>query len=229
MDRPDILLVDDDESLNRLVHQYLDNQGFAVRIVTDGEQAIEQILHTDPDLVILDIMLPGADGLSVCRAVRPHYPGPILMLTALDDDIDEVAGLETGADDYLAKPVRPRVLLARIRALLRRKDNNNSSSNQQVITIGELSISRSAMTVRLAGQLIAVTDSEFELLWLLASHRGQILSRDEINQRLRGLEHDGLDRTIDLRISRLRKKLEDDPKEPALIKSVRGKGYMVPL
>ncbi len=228
MDRPDILLVDDDESLNRLVHQYLDNQGFAVRSVTDGEQAIEQILTSNPDLVILDIMLPGADGLSVCRAVRPHYPGPILMLTALDNDIDEVAGLETGADDYLAKPVRPRVLLARIRALLRRGTASDTRTDQQIVTAGEVTISRSAMSVHRAGQAISLTDAEFELLWLLASHGGQILSRDEINQQLRGLEHDGLDRTIDLRISRLRKKLHDDPREPAIIKSVRGKGYIFP-
>lgn len=226
---PDILLVDDDESLNRLVHQYLTNQGLGVRIVTDGEQAIEQILSTNPDLVILDIMLPGADGLSVCRAVRPGYAGPILMLTALGDDIDEVAGLETGADDYLAKPVRPRVLLARIRALLRRNAaSETTTTHQETISVGDIAISRSAMSVQKSGHAISLTDSEFDLLWLLMSKAGQILSRDDINQQLRGLEHDGLDRTIDLRISRLRKKLDDDPKEPTIIKSVRGKGYIFP-
>ncbi len=227
---PDILLVDDDESLNRLVHQYLTNQGLGVRIVTDGEQAIEQILSSSPDLVILDIMLPGADGLSVCRAVRPGYAGPILMLTALGDDIDEVAGLETGADDYLAKPVRPRVLLARIRALLRRNAvSETTTTHQETISVGDIAISRSAMSVQKSGHAISLTDSEFDLLWLLMSKAGQILSRDDINQQLRGLEHDGLDRTIDLRISRLRKKLDDDPKEPTIIKSVRGKGYIFPL
>lgn len=227
MNSPEILLVDDDESLNRLVHQYLTNQGLAVTIVTDGERAITEILSNRPDLVILDIMLPGADGLSVCRAVRPGYNGPILMLTALGDDIDEVAGLETGADDYLAKPVRPRVLLARIRALLRRGDRREPDP-ATAIRIGDVSISRSSMSVQRGERQINLTDAEFELLWLLASQRGHILSRDDINRQLRGLEHDGLDRTIDLRVSRLRKKLGDDPREPAMIKSVRGKGYLVP-
>lgn len=225
----EIMLVDDDESLNRLVEQYLQNQGFNVNVVTNGEVAIERIRNDRPDLVILDIMLPGTDGLSVCRQVRPEYHGPVLMLTALGDDIDEVAGLETGADDYLAKPVRPRVLLARIRALLRRQQAAvaaPASTAPDTLSHAEITISRSAMSVTKGGKLIAVTDAEFDLLWLLASRAGEILSRDEIYQSLRGLDHDGQDRAIDLRISRLRKKLGDDPRTPNLIKSVRGKGYI---
>lgn len=229
-----ILLVDDDESLNRLVHQYLEGQGFEVVVETDGSLAEARILELDPDLVILDVMLPGSDGLSICRKVRPRYHGPVLMLTALGDDIDEVAGLETGADDYLAKPVRPRVLLARIRALLRRQqkaivDPQMPADGDNDIVIHDVSISRTSRSVTRDGKSIVLTDAEFELLWLLASRAGQLLSRDEINQNLRGLEHDGMDRTIDLRISRLRKKLGDDSKEREIIKSVRGKGYLYSL
>ena len=229
-----ILLVDDDESLNRLVHQYLDGQGFHVVVETDGTAAQSRIIDLNPDLVILDIMLPGSDGLSVCRKVRPDYHGPILMLTALGDDIDEVAGLETGADDYLAKPVRPRVLLARIRALLRRHSSSpvqsvTTTSTDKEISINGITISQTSRSVFNNGDTVTLTDAEFELLWLLASQAGQLLSRDDINRELRGLEHDGMDRTIDLRISRLRKKLGDDSKEPAIIKSVRGKGYLYSL
>jgi DNA-binding response OmpR family regulator len=250
-----ILLIDDDESLNDLVEQYLTGQGFSVTTITDGTGAAASIIEHNPDLVILDIMLPGADGLSICRQVRPQYEGPVLMLTALGDDIDEVAGLETGADDYLSKPVRPRVLLARIRALLRRHERTavnaaagdgvvstagsgaESAANGSVpsvtqsadITIGDITISRSRMSVSHLGHAVNVTDAEFDLLYLLASRAGQLLSRDEINRELRGLEHDGIDRTIDLRISRLRRKLGDDSKEPQIIKSVRGKGYLFAL
>jgi DNA-binding response OmpR family regulator len=260
--RVNILLIDDDESLNDLVEQYLTGQGFAVTTITDGTSAAASIVERNPDLVILDVMLPGTDGLSICRQVRPEYDGPVLMLTALGDDIDEVAGLETGADDYLSKPVRPRVLLARIRALLRRHQRTaastaegaavsasagtdvnsgvntaNGGSSQSVpsatpiadITIGDITISRGRMSVSNNGQAVNVTDAEFDLLYLLASRAGQLLSRDDINRELRGLEHDGIDRTIDLRISRLRRKLGDDSKEPQIIKSVRGKGYLFAL
>ena len=226
MSDPNILLVDDDESLNRLVHQYLQGQGFNVSIVTDGITAVEAITRDQPDLVILDLMLPGQDGLSVCRDVRPAYNGIILMLTALDDDIDEVAGLETGADDYLAKPVRPRVLLARIRALLRRRENDSKESAAS-ITTSQLCIDRSTLCVTVNEVKVDVTDAEFALLWLFAEHKGEVLSRDDINKSLRGLEHDGTDRSIDLRVSRLRKKIGDDPKDPVMIKSVRGKGYLL--
>lgn len=227
---PTIMLVDDDESLNKLVCQYLENQGFAVVVRTDGDDAIVAIQETNPDLLILDIMLPGTDGLAICRQVRPTYAGPILMLTALGDDIDEVAGLETGADDYLAKPVRPRVLLARIRALLRRQQTTaHTHSDEDQITINDVTISRTSRSVLKAGSHITLTDAEFDLLWLLASQAGTLMSRDEINQSLRGLEHDGLNRTIDLRISRIRKKLGDNSKEPAIVKSVRGKGYFYSL
>lgn len=222
-----ILLVDDDESLNQLVQEYLQANGFVVSVVTDGNTAVDEITIHHPDLVILDLMLPGQDGLSVCRQVRPTYNGVILMLTALDDDIDEVAGLETGADDYLAKPVRPRVLLARIRALLRRTETPAAPHQTNLITTTHLSIDKSNRSVCVDGSTIEVTDAEFALLWLFAEHRGEILSRDVINKSLRGFEHDGYDRSIDLRVSRLRKKIGDNSREPMMIKSVRGKGYLL--
>jgi len=238
-----VLLVDDDAELNRLVVQFLTTNGFQVNIETDGGRALERIPSEQPTLVILDIMLPGTDGLSICRSVRASYSGPILILTALGDDIDEVAGLETGADDYLTKPVRPRVLLARMRALLRRcKDdapedvhlaagastrNKVPTQGPRSITVGDLELMAGSRAAFLQGQAVFLTSAEFELLWLLARHAGQVLSRDVIHWHTRGLAHDGQDRTIDLRISKLRKKLGDDPREPALIKSVRGVGYIL--
>jgi DNA-binding response OmpR family regulator len=235
-----ILLVDDDEGLNRLVVKYLTKNGFQVDIETNGAEAVERIVHEQPMLVILDIMLPDLDGLSICRYVRTRYSGPILMLTALGEDIDEVAGLETGADDYLAKPVRPRVLLARIRSLLRRysqtqaiEDNHEENSlselpggEKQALAVGDLRILTNSRSVYLRDRAIRLTSAEFDLLWLLASHAGEVLNRNTIHQQLRGLDYDGVDRTIDLRISRIRKKLGDDSKDPQMIKSIRGVGYI---
>ena len=242
-----LLLVDDDHELNQLVVQFLTKNGFNVLVETDGSHAVERIIAEQPQLVILDIMLPGQDGLSICRRVRTSYRGPILMLTALGEDIDEVAGLETGADDYLAKPVRPRVLLARIRALLRRSQDALAHSLEEpntdprivadtstesgipttsTITVGDLTLVASSRLATLNNQPLLLTDAEFDLLWLLTRQAGRVISRDSIYRHLRGLAHDGLDRTIDQRISRLRKKLGDNPKQPQRIKSVRGIGYL---
>lgn len=232
-EHPHILLVDDDEALTALVSRYLIDNGFRVS-VSHGDEPVEELVAADtPDLIILDVMLPNADGLSICRAVRPGYRGSILMLTALGDDIDEVAGLELGADDYLVKPVRPRVLLARIRALLRRapgtggRASESASDAPLVACAGALCVDSQAREATLDGAAVALTDAEFDLLHLLATRAGEVLSRDDINRSLRGLEHDGVDRTIDLRVSRLRKKLGDGGAEHRLLKSVRGKGYLL--
>lgn len=222
-----ILLVDDDTQLTLLVSKFLIDNGFEVQSVADGCQAIEIIKSQPPRLVVLDVMLPGADGLSVCRAIREDYSGPVLMLTALADDIDEVAGLELGADDYLAKPVRPRVLLARIRALLRRAETASPEHDERQIAVDQLDINRSTREVTFDGRPVDLTSSEFELLWLLACSRGEVVSRDTLHQRILRTPFDGLDRTIDLRISRLRRKLGDDPRCPTLIKTVRGRGYLL--
>jgi len=223
-----ILLVEDDERLADLTAEYLRKNEFSVDIETRGDTAEARILDERPDLVVLDVMLPGQDGFAVCRAVRPKYEGVILMLTARDEDIDQILGLELGADDYITKPVPPRVLLARVKALLRRAGatGDEAADGHDSLTFGSFSISQQTRCATLAGQPIDLTTAEFDLLWLLARHAGSILSRDDLLQQLRGIGFDGLDRSIDARISRLRKKLNDDPDNPTRIKTVRGKGYL---
>jgi two-component system OmpR family response regulator/two-component system response regulator RstA len=222
-----ILLVEDDDRLAELTAEYLRKNGFEVSIEAHGDVAEARILESRPDLVVLDIMLPGQDGFAVCRAVRPHYDGIILMLTARDEDIDQILGLELGADDYITKPVPPRLLLARIKALLRRATpTGGEEGDGDSLTFGNFRISQQTRSATLAGEPIDLTTAEFDLLWLLARHAGSILSRDDLLQQLRGIGFDGLDRSIDARISRLRKKLSDDPDNPTRIKTVRGKGYL---
>ncbi len=225
-----ILLIEDDERLAKLTAEYLRKNDFEVAIEGRGDTAEARILKEDPELVILDIMLPGKDGFEICRAVRSQYKGVILMLTARDEDLDQILGLELGADDYITKPVPPRLLLARIKALLRR----SPASGEGVVTPGEADelefgnfrISQATRNACLGDEIIDLTTAEFDLLWLLARHAGNILSRDDLLQELRGIGFDGLDRSIDARISRLRRKLGDDPENPTRIKTVRGKGYL---
>jgi DNA-binding response OmpR family regulator len=228
-----ILLVEDDRRLGDLVAKYLSRNDFKVSIERRGDTAPGRIIKDVPDLVVLDLMLPGMDGFEICRSVRPEYQGPILMLTAREDDMDQVAGLEMGADDYVKKPVEPRVLLARIRALMRRFEKAESlpadaphQTNANELRFGNLFINRSSRTVQLAGQAVVLTTNEFDLLWLLAENGGRILGRDTIYQELRGIDYDGLDRSVDLTVSRLRKKLKDDSEHPQRIKTVWGQGYL---
>ncbi len=222
-----ILLVEDDVRLSTLIQEYLQQQSMLVAIEHQGDLACQRIIDERPDLVVLDLMLPGMDGVEICKRVRPQYNGPILMLTARDEDIDQVVGLEIGADDYVTKPVQPRVLLARIRALLRRLPRHALSlhDNNQV-RIGRFRISMAAREAWLGDKILELTSNEFDLLWLLASHAGEILTRDRILEQLRGIGYDGLDRSVDIRISRLRKKLEDDTQRPYRIKTIRSKGYL---
>nr|WP_062265058.1 response regulator transcription factor [Endozoicomonas arenosclerae] len=224
-----ILIVEDDERLATLTRDYLENNGLSVSIEGDGGKAVDRILEERPDLVVLDLMLPGEDGVSICRRVRGQYAGQILMLTARADDLDEVLGLEMGADDYVAKPVRPRVLLARIRALLRRnqgplEEQEEESSSR--LTFGPLVVDNSMREAWLNEVSVELTSAEFDLLWLLCSNAGRVLSREEIFSQLRGIEYDGQDRSIDVRVSRIRPKIGDDPMHPRLIKTVRSKGYL---
>ncbi len=221
-----LLLVEDDPKLAALVQEYLQKNGLHVDIETRGDRAAERILREQPDLVLLDIMLPGADGFSVCRAIRPDYDGPVVMLTARDEDIDELLGLELGADDYISKPVEPRLLLARIRAVMRRYNHPSTIHATTHLVCGDFEIDSSSREAKLKGQSLNLTTAEFDLLWLLASNAGQVLSRDDILRNVRGIGYDGSDRSIDLRISRLRKKLNDDPVEPRRIKTIRGAGYL---
>lgn len=229
--RPRVLIVEDDERLADLTREYLSANGLAVSVVNDGLAAIQRIRDDNPDLVVLDLMLPGADGLAVCREVRTTFKNPILMLTARTDDMDQVLGLEMGADDYVPKPVKPRVLLARIRALLRRVEGDAEQAaagagGARRLEFGELVIDDSARAVLLAGAPVDLTSAEYDLLWLLAANAGKILSREEIFERLRGIPYDGQDRSIDVRISRIRPKIGDDPDNPRRIKTVRSKGYL---
>jgi len=221
-----ILIVEDDQRLAELTREYLEGNGLQVSIEADGALAAERIINERPDLVVLDLMLPGEDGLSICRKVRERYDGPILMLTARADDLDQVLGLETGADDYVCKPVRPRLLLARIRALLRRREHLETSTNRKRLQYGPLVIDNALREAWLRGEGIELTGAEFDLLWLLTSNPGRIMSREEIFAELRGIEYDGQDRSIDVRISRIRPRIGDDPEHPRLIKTVRGKGYL---
>lgn len=227
-----ILIVEDDERLADLTREYLESNGLTVSVESHGGAAVERIQKEQPDLVVLDLMLPGEDGLSICRRVRPLYSGPIIMLTARTDDLDQVLGLEMGADDYIGKPVQPRVLLARIRALLRRLDNVQATPRESAqeepvrLRFNDLVVDRSMREAWLNEQSIDLTSAEFDLLWLLASNAGRVLSREEIFTALRGIEYDGQDRSIDVRVSRIRPKIGDDPIHPRRIKTVRSKGYL---
>lgn len=222
-----ILIVEDDLRLAQLICEYLEGHGFTLLLERDGHLAVQRIVDEQPDLVVLDLMLPGLDGFSICRKVRSDYQGPILMLTARTDDVDQVQGLEQGADDYACKPVRPPVLLARIKALLRRTDNLGlAETTPQVLIFGQLTIDNARRSAFLADQQIDLTGAEFDLLWLLASHAGTPLSREVIFSELRGIEYDGVDRSIDVRVSKIRPRIGDNSEQPKVIKTIRNKGYL---
>lgn len=223
MEKYSVMVIEDDARLADLVSEYLEQHEFNVNVQPTGESALENFTPTI-DLVILDLMMPGIDGLSVCRSLRERYDGAILMLTAKGSDIDQVVGLEIGADDYVVKPIEPRVLLARARALLRRK--NRAPAKESALQFDNISVSKATQQVLLDGSPVPLTTQEFDLLWLLVSRAGEVMSRAEIYQSLRGLEYDGLDRTVDVCVSHLRKKLRDDGEQPAIIKTVWGKGYL---
>jgi len=223
-----ILLVEDDDRLSQLVSDYLTKHQIQVKVLTDGENLSAEVGLRRPDLVILDIMLPGKDGFRLCQELRNYFKGPVIFLTAKDDDISQVLGLEMGADDYIAKPVEPRVLLARINALLRRVSNEvqpppKLESDQ--MQFGGLEMSKTTRSVYLHGDEIHLTSHEFDMLWLLARNASQVVSRETLYKEIIGREYDGLDRSADVRISRLRKKLNDNAKSPYRIKTIWGKGF----
>ncbi|WDD91718.1 response regulator [Burkholderia sp. FERM BP-3421] len=223
-----ILLVEDDNRLSTLIAGYLRKHDYEVETVLHGDEAVPAILSGQPDLVILDVNLPGKDGFEICREAREHYDGVIIMVTARDEQFDELLGLEFGADDYVHKPVEPRILLARIKAQLRRAPvrQAETAAQPESYTFGKFSINRANRTVRLPdGSTPDLTSAEFDLLWALVCHAGEVVSRDDLMLQLRGVEFDGLDRTIDGRISKLRRKLRDDAGSPQRIKTIRSKGY----
>lgn len=224
--RKTIFLVEDDLELAQLISERLEREGFSVRHEANGRAACGRIVSDQPDLVVLDIMLPDLDGFGVCREVRPTYKGPILILTARDEDIDQILGLELGADDFVIKPVRPQVLLARIRALLRRVGAAAVQAVPRTITVGELKVNAGRREAHLGKKEIELTTVEFDLLWYLTDHAGTVVSRNDIHLALYNTEYDGLDRSIDVYVSRIRQKLGDDPADPRFLKTVRGVGYL---
>jgi DNA-binding response OmpR family regulator len=225
--QPKVLVVEDDVRLGELVVELLGLEGIAAEREGRGDEALRRILASPPALVVLDIGLDGLDGISVCRLARRNgYEGPILMITARGEEHDEILGLEVGADDYLTKPVSPPRLLARVRALLRRRRSESAAAPPEPFRIGPLVVDPRRRSAELHGRLLDLSTAEFDLLHLLVRRKGEVVSRDEILRELRGLEHDGLDRSVDLRISRLRRRLDDDPKNAHWIKTVHGAGYL---
>jgi DNA-binding response OmpR family regulator len=218
-----ILIIDDDEKLNRLLKTYLTEFGFKVRSVTEPLNGLNSLQTTPPDLVILDIMLPGMTGFEVCKKIRAFSSIPIIMLTARGDLMDKVVGLELGADDYLPKPFEPRELVARIQSVLRRMV---IEPPLKILSTGPLTVNLDSHKVLLDDKEIGLTNSEFCTLALLVSQGGRVLSRDELLQNLKGMDSEAFNRTVDITISRLRQKLGDDPKSPRFIKTIWGNGYM---
>jgi len=218
-----VMLVEDDPRLAALVGEYLARYEFEVDVVARGDKAFERFRATAPDIVVLDLMLPGLDGMIVCSQIRQVSGVPILILTAREDDFDEISGLEQGADDYVNKPVQPRVLLARLRALLRRVQEKPEPA-QDDLHFGDLHICKSDRTVFWRGAPMSINSADYKLFLILAESAGQVLSRNDILVKMRGIEFDGLDRSIDNSISRLRRKFDDNGAEK--IKTVWGEGYL---
>src|SRR5689334_19602563 len=223
--QPKVLLVEDDLRLAELVRSYLQCNGFDVSVEGRGDRVVDRVQRERPDLIVLDLGLPGQSGFDVCKALRPANLVPILILTARDNDIDHVLGLELGADDYVIKPVEPRVLLARIGALLRRSKPPPAAAGKTLV-FGRLLINVVSRAVKWEGRTIALSRNEFDLLVYLATHAGEIQSREALYRSLYNRDYDGLDRMLDIRISRLRKKLGDDADNPERIKTIWGQGYL---
>ena len=221
-----ILVVDDEKSIVRLVTFNLEKEGFKTLKAYDGEEALQLARDEKPDLVLLDIMLPRVDGLEVCRRIRQeNIPVAVIMVTAKDEEIDTVLGLELGADDYITKPFSPRELLARVKAVLRRTNTKVENASRESINIGDLVIDSSRYEVHVKNQPVELTPKEFELLDFLARNMGRVMTRDVLLNHLWGYTYAGDTRIVDVHVSHLREKIEENPKRPAYIKTVRGVGY----
>jgi len=221
-----VLLVEDNVRLAASIRDYLERQSYEVFLEGDGLAVAERYDRLKPDLVILDLMLPGKDGLTICRELRRHDRVPILILTAKGENIDQVLGLEMGADDYVVKPVEPRVLLARIEALLRRSRGTPADARDSRLVAGRVTVDGARRSAAIDGQPVELTTGDFDILWLLASRQGTVVTRDEILRVVRGIDYDGLDRSIDARICRLRRKLQEAGGAESMIKTVRLRGYL---
>lgn len=219
-----ITLVEDDAAIARLLTRFLEGKGFSVAHVADGEKAINAIRSGSPDIVLLDLLLPGMDGIEVCKAVRKFYSGPILMLTAHASEINEVTALDTGIDDFLAKPLKPQVLLARVNALLRR-----TSDEQDTLFVQDLELKLSERVIMHEGKVLNISESDYQLFVAIAQAKGNVVSREELFENIRGIPFDGIDRSIDMRVSKLRKKLNEQASaDKDYIRTIRGRGYLTP-
>lgn len=219
-----ILLVEDDPRLAEMLSKYLSEASFRVDVAPHGAAALQRLSASPYDAIVLDLMLPDMDGLDICRQVRPKYDLPILMLTARGDAMDRIIGLEIGADDYLPKPFEPRELLARLRAILRRR--NRAFSTERPMSFGRLEIDRSARAILIDGKECEVTSYQFALLAALAEHAGRVLSREALLDLVKGEQLEAFDRSIDVHISRIRAVIEDNPRKPRRVITVRGAGYV---
>jgi DNA-binding response OmpR family regulator len=224
-----ILMIEDDARLANMVGEYFRGNDFDFKHAVDGSAGLAALHDAPPDLVILDLMMPGMDGLEVCRRIRALQGDlartPVLMLTGKGDAMDRIIGLELGADDYLAKPFEPRELLARVRAILRRHGEGATTGNRTMV-FGSLEIDRDARTVQVAGSVVELTSYQFDLLVAIAERAGRVLTRDQIMEAVRGRELEAYDRSIDVHMGRIRAAIEIDPKEPQRIVTVRGVGYV---
>ncbi|MBP2018599.1 DNA-binding response OmpR family regulator [Symbiobacterium terraclitae] len=229
MAEPLILVVDDEQAIADLIEIHLLSEGYRVRKADNGADALRIVAEEQPDLVILDIMMPGMDGLEVCRAIRRERNVPILMLSAKSEDVDKILGLKTGADDYLTKPFNPLELMARVKAQLRRylALNPASARRPDVIAVGGLQIDRESRTVTKDGREVALTPTEYDILLLLASNPGRVFSSEEIFERVWKERYFQANNTVMVHIRRLREKVEDDPSHPTLIRTVWGVGYKI--
>lgn len=220
-----ILMIEDDTSLSQMVAEYLSGFGMQITIAPTIGEGREQFTRNEFDALLLDVMLPDGDGFDMCREIRSTSDIPILMLTARGEDTDRIVGLELGADDYLPKPFNPRELVARLRAILRRRQSPQPQ-HERVLRFGNLEIDRDARSLRIGGEQRALTSYQFDLLVTLANHPGRVMSREALMDQVRGEELDAFDRSIDVHISRIRAAIEDDPKHPRRIVTVRGAGYV---
>ena len=229
-DKARLLLVEDDDALAQLMQEYLSMHLFEVSRVASGDAAAEAIIETQPHLVVLDLLLPGMNGLDVCRQVRDSYSGAILMLTASQSEADHVAGLELGADDFVTKPIEPRVLLARIRTQLRRLQVGRAPGNQDnhgALDIGALQVDVASRSVRVDGKEVSLTTMEFDILAMLAKNVGSVVSRSDLYTRVLGTEYNGIDRGLDVHVSRIRRKVRQAGFDTSRLKSVRAVGYLL--
>ncbi|MGQ9686778.1 MAG: response regulator [Thiobacillaceae bacterium] len=226
---PHILVVDDDTGIRDLLSEYLSQQGYRVDTARDGKEMDERLARAKPALVVMDLMLPGDDGLALTRRIKSTLGCPVIMLSARGEDIDRIVGLEVGADDYLPKPFNPRELLARIRAVLRRGGEpaaNAQPDTARISRFGDFELDLNAQRLTRADEEIPLTHAEFALLKVFVEHPNRALSRDQIMDWLKGYERDPFDRSIDVRVTRLRRKLEADPANPVYIRTVWGQGYL---